>query len=101
MAFFKDCCDDKITDLEKYAGSVSWNLGSVTCDAPIICPSGAVLRAWSIRAQAAEAIGGYFAGVGGGVFGRHPISLGARAEYLLWVFWCDDGSSELCVAGDA
>jgi hypothetical protein len=35
LAFFKKCCDGEITDLEKYQGSVSVNLGSLTCDAPV------------------------------------------------------------------
>lgn len=36
VAFFKECCDDDIVDLEKYTGSVTWDLGSTTCDWPIL-----------------------------------------------------------------
>jgi hypothetical protein len=36
IATFKKCCSDEIIDLEKYSGSVTWDLGSTTCDWPIV-----------------------------------------------------------------
>lgn len=36
ISFFKDCCNEEVTDLNEYRGYVYWDLGSTTCDWPIL-----------------------------------------------------------------
>lgn len=36
IAYFEDCCNDVVVNLEEYKGNASWDLGSISCDWPII-----------------------------------------------------------------
>jgi hypothetical protein len=36
VSFTNDCCDDSVTDLRKFAGNVSWDAGSISCDWPFV-----------------------------------------------------------------